>query len=153
MTHISELVAEATAAAPAWRRCTREQALVYACEDVAERESPARVLDPDGIRGFVENACLEEDIDVPYVEIVRSSRRCRGWAEHTSRTLAFSGRSVSLHTVVHEISHLLAPEDGHGPLFRNELVRLSRRHAGVEHASLLHSLFRGVGLDVSPWVA
>ena len=43
MTHISELVAEATAAASRWKRCTREQALVYACEDIADRECPTRV--------------------------------------------------------------------------------------------------------------
>lgn len=151
MTHISELVAEATAAAPRWGRCPREQALVYACENIADRECPTRVL--DDVRGFVERACLEDDIDVPNLEFRPLQRRCEGLAEHTSRTLTFPRRSVPLQVVVHEMSHLLAPVDGHGLLFRDEMVRLARRHAGIEHASLLHSLFRGVGLDVSPWVA
>ena len=55
--------------------------------------------------------------------------------------------------VVHEIAHLTAGSPGHDGLFRAELVGLARRHIGIEYAALLHSLFRGVGLDIPQWQA
>lgn len=151
MTHISTFVDEVLASAVMWSDCSPEQALVYACEHVAARECPLSPLTREDTTRLVSRICLREDIDVPHVHFSERAGRCIGWASDDSRTVGFSGGNTTAHTVVHEIAHLTAGAPGHDGPFRAEVVALARRHIGVEYAALLHSLFRGVGLDTAPW--
>lgn len=153
MTHISSFVGEALASAGRWTGCTPEQALVYACEEVAVRECPLPPLSRADTTALVSRICLHEDTDVPHVQFQGRVGRCVGWAHEESRTIGFRGEGTTAHTVVHEIAHLTAGSSGHDGPFRAELVGLARRHIGVEYAALLHSLFRGVGLDIPQWQA
>lgn len=153
MTHISALVGEALERAGRWVEYPREQALVYACEDIAARECPLPLLPRDAITSLVSRICLDEDADVPHLHFRPRAGRCLGWADRASRTIGFSGNNITAHTVVHEITHLTAGSSGHDGTFRAELVGLARRHIGIEYAALLHSLFRGVGLDIPQWQA
>ena len=150
MTHITELVDEAVRGARRFARCSHEQALVYACEDVAQRHEPLRVLTRADTVGFVANVCLEEDFDIPHVEFGRRRVRCTAWADHTTHTVWFGSARPSVGVVLHELSHLVARGDGHDSEFRFTILRLMRRHAGIQHAGLLRSLFIGTGLDNDP---
>lgn len=152
MTHISELVGQARDGARQWSHCPPEQALVYSCETIAAREHPGRRLEVHEAVTLVADICLAEDIDVPGVRFgAGSGARCVAWADRTAHELGFAGSSTDTHTVVHELAHLLSHSDLHDATFRDLLVRLGRSHVGVQHAALLHSLFVGVGLGVSPW--
>lgn len=153
MTHISELVAQARAGAVAYRRCTTEQALVYSCEDVARLHHPPRVMNKKQAADAVGEICMHEDVDIPHVVFGRRRARCTASFEPVSRTVAFHGASPSLADVVHEIAHVVSTTGNHDMDFRVALVRISRRWAGVEYASLLHHLFVGVGLAMDPWSA
>jgi hypothetical protein len=151
MTHISELVVQVHAAARRYRGCSPEQALVYSCEDIAGRECPSRELSRRDVEQLVAHICLTEDIDVPYIEFRNGRARCVAWSERSSRTIGFTGRTHSIHSVVHEIAHLSSHTDAHDAHFRSHMVRLARVHSGVEYAALLHSLFHGVGFTDPPW--
>lgn len=151
MTHISELIAEARHGTRHFPRCSTEQALVYSCERVTSRNAPLRELSGRDVESVVENICTLEDIDIPFIQFGRRGGRCTAWADRTTHTIGFTRRNPGLDDVVHELSHLVARSDNHDDLFRSTLVRLGRRHAGVEWASLLHHLFVGVGLDQSGW--
>jgi hypothetical protein len=151
VTHISQLVAEARDGSRHFPRCSTEQALVYSCEHVASRNAPLRELSRRDVETVVEEICTVEDIDIPFIEFGRRNARCRAWADRTTHTIGFTRRNPTLDDVIHEIAHLVARSDRHDDLFRSTLVRLGRRHAGVEWASLVHHLFVGVGLDQSGW--
>ena len=151
MTHISELIAEARNGARNFPRCSTEQALVYSCERVASRHVPLRQLTRRDVESIVEDICLVEDIDIPFIQFARRTGRCTAWADRTTHTIGFLRRNPLLDDVIHEISHLVSCFDGHDEVFRSTLVRLGRRHAGVEWASLLHHLYVGVGLEQAGW--
>lgn len=153
MTHISELATRAQRTADLFPKYPREQALVYACEEVAERECPARLLSPTEAEAVIGQICLAEDIDAPFVEFGGRRSGCIAWTLHDARTVGFKGRSTTMHSVVHEIAHLITGHDLHDAAFRHELVRLARAHLGIEYAALLHALFGRMGLQQSPWDA
>lgn len=153
MTHISELVAQARSGSAAYPGCSSEQALVYACEDVAQIHHPTRLLDKSQVVDTVTRICTHEDVDVPEVEFGRRRARCTASFEPISRTVTFHGSSPSLADVIHETAHVVSGSGDHDAEFRATLVRLSRRWAGVEHSSLLFHLLAGVGLQMEPWSA
>lgn len=153
MTHISELVEQARSGSAGYPGCSVEQALVYACEDVAQLHHPTRRLDRSQVIETVNEICTREDVDVPVVEFGRARARCSASFEPVSRTVTFHGPSTTLAEVIHETAHVVSGSDNHDAAFRAALVRLSRRWAGIEHASLLHHLFTGVTLPVEPWSA
>lgn len=150
MTHITDLVTEAVRGAHRFPRCTHEQALVYSCEDVAQRHQPLRQLSRQEAVLFVADVCMEEDVDIPHVEFGRRGTRCSAWADRTTHTVWFGSARPLVGTVLHELSHLIARADAHDPEFRFTFLRLVRRHAGIQHAGLLRSLFIGTGLDNDP---
>lgn len=132
--------------------CTEEQALTYACEDVLESTLPTRTLDAGDVAHAVDAICQAEDLDTPALS-TRRGRRVIASADLDTHTLCLARDDVTMATVLHEIAHLACAVDTHGVLFRDEFVRLCRAHIGVDHAALLHSLYGGCGLEVSPWAA
>lgn len=153
MTHISELVTQARGGAAAYPRCSREQALVYSCEDVAHTHHPTRLLGRAQAVDLVTDICMHENVDIPFVEFARRRARCVAAFEPHSRTVVFHGAQPALSHVVHELAHMVSGGLGHDLDFRVTLVRIARRWAGVQYASLLHHLMVGVGLPMDPWSA
>lgn len=132
-------------------RCEPDDGLVYAAEDIVTEQLGARLMDRHDVDGFVHDVCSLHDINIPRVAVEPSSSRVIGLAAVDDHLLCLARKSSSVLTVLHEIAHFLAVNDGHGRRFRGAFTTLVREHVGVEHASLLHTLYKSVGLDIAPW--
>ena len=152
MTELHEYVERVQKRRNAYLRCSDEQALVYACEDIVDIELGTAPLDESQLQEFVFSISHRENIEPPFV-VNTHTRRTRASADLDSWTMCVSNRSVTTSVVLHELAHFAVGIDSHGVLFRDELVRLVRAHVSLEHAALLHTLFHQVGLDMSPWAA
>ncbi len=154
MTHeLDELVERARHLATQFPRSSHEQALTYACEHLADELIGARELDATDAERLTERICHAEDLDVPRIEFARRRSTAQAATFIDNNTICFFGRRTTLSTLLHEIAHTSVRTDGHGVLFRDELVRLTRLHLSVEYAALLHSLFLGLDLEAAPWPA
>lgn len=152
MTDIDVFVQQVHDRVLVYPKCSYEQGLVYACEDVVDITLGSPVVDPQVAQGFVDSVCYREDIDPP--QILRGrSQKVRATADLDSWTICVQERNTTTSVLLHEIAHLSVGVDSHGVLFRDELVRLLRAHVSVEHAALLHSLFLRLSLDIGPWGA
>lgn len=151
MTHISELIGQARSRAGRYRGCSKEQALTYACEDIAHENHPTGELGRTQAHDLVTDICVHENVDIPYVKFGGKRSRCTASYEAYSRTITFHGISPTKADAVHETAHCIAGGMNHDMEFRVTLVRIARRFAGVQYASLLQYLFEGVGLDMEPW--
>lgn len=150
---LRELCERAQTIATTYGAGSLEQNLTYACEEIVTSTWARAVLDETAVRSTIEAVAMAEGWDPPAVFFGANVRRCLAYAERESRSLMFRGQSVHLATVLHELTHLEVVSAAHGYLFRQELCSLVRAHWGVEQASLLHSLYKGVGLDAGPWQA
>lgn len=152
MTDVADMAHRVRARAKEYRGCGTEQSLVYAAEDEVDRVLGARIVAEFEVNSLVAAICDTEDLEPPVV--TRGSRgRFLAATDLAARELHLRSGDAMLSTLVHEIAHLSSGADDHGPLFRDELVRLMRRHVSVEHAALLHTHLIAVGLDLSPWRA
>lgn len=152
MTDIDVFVQQVHDRVLAYPKCSHEQGLVYACEDVVDVTLGSPVIDARLARDFVDSVCHSQDIEPP--EILRGrSQKMRASADLDAWSICVQERNTTTSVLLHEIAHLSVGVDSHGVLFRDELVRLMRAHASVEHAALLHSLFRRLDLEIGPWVA
>lgn len=152
MTDTASMARLVRARAADYRGCGAEQALVYAAEDETDRMLGARIVAAGEVDALVEAICEAEDLESPV--ITRGSRgRFLAAIDREAREMHLQPGDVLLSTLVHEITHLSSGADDHGPSFRDELVRLMRRHVSVEHAALLHTHLVVVGLDLAPWRA
>lgn len=152
MTDINVFVQQVHDRVLAYPKCSHEQGLVYSCEDVVDATLGSPVIDARVAQDFVESVCHSQDIDPP--EVLRGrSQKVRATANVDSWTICVQERNTTTSVLLHEIAHLSVGVDSHGVLFRDELVRLMRAHASVEHAALLHSLFLRLDLDIGPWGA
>lgn len=131
--------------------CDEEDAMAYAVEDVVQRTLGARAIAKDQVEAFVHDVCSLHDINSPMVRVAPSSSRVVGSAYVDNHLLCLSRVNSSVLTVLHEVAHFVAKNEAHGRWFRDSFIRLVRRHVGVEHASLLHGLYRRCGLVVSGW--
>ncbi len=150
---IDDLVARVIELSGQHPRSTREQALTYACEHLADDLVGTRELGADETVVLLERICHAEDIDVPSLQFARTRTRTVAATFLDENTICVFGRRTTLSTLLHEIAHTSVRTHDHGVLFRDELVRLTRAHLSVEYAALLHSLFVGLGLDAAPWPA
>ena len=150
---LSALVERARTRALDYPRRSHEQALTYACEDIADEMVGTRELGAPEIQTLLERICHAEDLDVPRLEFARKRVSAAAATVIDDNTICVFGRRATLSTLLHEIAHTSVRMPGHGVLFRDELVRLTRAHLSVEYAALLHSLFVGLGLDAAPWPA
>lgn len=151
MTTVSELRTKVLAAAQRYPRCTTDQALVYACEDVVIAELGERTVRSEDVSRFVDSVCEAEDVDTAEVVFGRAGTRTVASVEMDARRICIRGAATGSSTVIHEVAHLTSGSGDHGRRFRSELVRLSRAHLSVEHAALLHRLFVEVDLPVDAW--
>lgn len=133
-------------------KCTDEQGLVYACEDIVDQELGSPQLQQRQIQEFIFSVCHRENIEPP--QIVRSRATHSLASAHLDTwTVCLTQRATTTSVILHELAHLSVGVDSHGVLFRDELVRLVRANISLEHAALLHALFHHVGLEMSPWAA
>ena len=153
MSDIAVLTDAAHRRAGEYTQCSQEQALTYACEDIVEAEFGSREISSREAEEWVTSVCDREDLDTPSLMIARASKTTAASASRESHSICVRGRRTCTATLLHEIAHLSCGVDSHGVLFRDEFVRLARAHISVSYASLLHTLFTAVGLEMSPWQA
>lgn len=153
MTQLDQFVSFARERVVAYPRCSHEQAGVYACEDVVENELGSRLMASSEIDTWLIEVCAREDIDVPNIVIARASAKSLASADTETHTICIRGKSTTVATVLHEIAHVIVGIDSHGILFRDEMVRLCRFHVSVDYAAMLHNVYLGIGLPMSPWPA
>lgn len=153
MTELSALVCRAREIGLTYPGCTHEQALVYACEDVVEREVGSRTIRSHDVGSWIEDICEREDMDTPVIMISRLSRATLASSNDEEQSICLRGKTVTVGTVLHELAHLSSGSGSHGVLWRDEFTRLTRAHVSVSYAALLHSLYIGTGLGMSPWPA
>lgn len=151
--NIHSLVERAELLAQQFPKCSHEQALTYACELLADELVGTRVMRDDELEPWLHAVCHREDIDVPHLHMARARTRSLASTDIDSNVICLYGRNTTLSTLIHELAHGSVRIPGHGVLFRDELVRLTRAHLSVEYAALLHSLFVGLGVEAAPWGA
>jgi hypothetical protein len=153
MTSLQPFIEAAHLRAGEYSRCTPEQALVYACEDVVENELGSREFLSAEAESILEEICHAEDIEIPRVLIARKSSSARALTYIDENVICVRGKSTTMATLLHELAHAVVGAESHGVLFRDELARLTRAHISISYAALLHSVYSGVGLEMSPWPA
>lgn len=153
MTDIQHLIAQARDDARLLTKATPEQALTYSCEQLADVVLNVRIMPAEDIQPWMEKICHAEDIDVPQLMFSRKRPTSLGASHLDDHALCLFGREIRQSTVLHELAHLSTKAEGHGVLFRTELIRLTRAHLSIDYAALLHSLFVGCGLESNPWGA
>ncbi len=153
MTHLSEFIAEAIELTSRYPGCSPEQALVYSCEDIVDREIGSQNVPSQSVQKWVIGVCTAEDLDPPHIVVQRASPKTLASASPESNTICIRGRNTTHATLLHEISHVAASAHQHDQLFRDHLIRLTRSHISVQYAAMLHSLYVGVGLPVAPFTS
>ena len=153
MSALTTFVQVALARAKEYSKCSPEQALTYACEDIVDNELGSRNFSSHHIEQWLQHVCTREDIDMPHVVVGRASRSSLASADIDSHTICLRGKATTAATALHEVAHVIVGIESHGVLFRDELVRLARAHISVEYAAMLYGVYKGVGLEMSPWPA
>ena len=153
MTSLQPFLEAAEKKAGEYNRCTPEQALVYACEDVVENEFGSREIVSSEAEAVLEEICHAEDIEIPTILIARKSKSALALTYIEENVICIRGKSTTMSTLLHELAHAVVGAESHGVLFRDELTRLTRKYISVSYAALLHSVYSGVGLEMSPWPA
>ena len=153
MSALTTFVQIALARANEYSKCSPEQALTYACEDIVDNELGSCNFSSQHIEQWLQHVCTREDIDMPHVVVGRATKTSLASADIDSHTICLRGKVTTAATALHEIAHVIVGADSHGVLFRDELVRLARAHISVEYAALLYGVYKGVGLEMSPWPA
>lgn len=153
MTSLQTFIEAAKVRAGEYNHCSTEQALVYACEDIVEQELGSRELPSSQAQNILHEICHAEDIEIPHVMIARKSMASHALTYIDENVICVRGRSTTISTLLHELAHAVVGAESHGVLFRDELARLARAHISVSYAALLHSVYSGVGLEMSPWPA
>ena len=153
MSALTTFVQVALARANEYSKCSPEQALTYACEDIVDNELGSRNFSSHHIEQWLQHVCTREDIDMPHVVVGRASRSSLASADIDSHTICLRGKATTAATALHEVAHVIVGIESHGVLFRDELVRLARAHISVEYAAMLYGVYKGVGLEMSPWPA
>jgi len=153
MSNIEQFVQLANDRLAFYPRCSHEQACVYATEDIVEDELGSRIFASKDLEPWLQQVCTREDIDTPHIIVARVTKTSVASALTDVNAICIRGKNTSVATVLHEVAHIVVSVDSHGVLFRDELVRLCRAHISVEYAAMLHSVYSGLGLTMSPWPA
>lgn len=153
MTHLSDFIAEAIQLSSRYPGCSPEQALVYSCEDIVDREIGSQIVQSQAVQQWVITVCTAEDLDPPLILVQRATPRTLASASPETNTICIRGRTTTHATLLHEISHVAASAHQHDQHFRDQLIRLTRSHISVQYAAMLHALYDGVGLPVAPFTS
>lgn len=153
MSSLNTFVQVAHTRALDYSNCSPEQALTYACEDIVDNELGSRNFTSRHIDEWLQQVCTREDIDTPQIVVGRATRFSLASTDIESNTICLRGKVTTAATALHEVAHVIVGADSHGVLFRDELIRLARAHISVDYAALLHGVYQGVGLEMSPWPA
>jgi hypothetical protein len=153
MNSLQPFIDTALHRASEYTRGTAEQALVYACEDVVEHELGSRDIPSSEAESILEEICHAEDIEVPRILIARKAKSSLALTYIDENVICVRGKTTTMATLLHELAHAVVGVESHGVLFRDELTRLTRKYISVSYAALLHSVYSGTGLEMSPWPA
>lgn len=153
MTSLQPFIDAALHRAREYGSGTAEQSLVYACEDVVEHELGSRDVPSSDAESILEEICHAEDIEMPQILIARKAKSALALTFIDENVICVRGKTTTMATLLHELAHVVVGAESHGVLFRDELTRLTRKHISVSYAALLHSIYVGTGLEMSPWPA
>ena len=102
-------------------------------EAVLESRLPTKVLNLKEAQAWLETIAHAEDIDPPIVLKARLSKDIEGVAVYDNHAIFVRDSTPTQITLLHELAHFMG-SFGHGPVFRENLAALLRRHLSIQHA-------------------
>ena len=106
---------------------------VSRAEAVLEARLPTKVLNLKQAQAWLETIAHAEDIDPPIVLKARLARRIEGLAVYDNHAIVVRNSKPTQITLLHELAHFMG-SSGHGPVFRENLTALLRRHLSIQHS-------------------
>ena len=106
---------------------------VSRAEAVLEARLPTKVLNLKQAQAWLQTIAHAEDIDPPIVLKARLARRIEGLAVYDNHAIVVRNSKPTQITLLHELAHFMG-SSGHGPVFRENLTALLRRHLSIQHA-------------------
>ncbi len=106
---------------------------VARAEAVLESRLPTKVLNLKEAQAWLETIAHAEDIDPPIVLKARLSKNIEGVAVYDNHAIFVRDSTPTQVTLLHELAHFMG-SFGHGPVFRENLAALFRRHLSIQHA-------------------
>ena len=106
---------------------------VSRAEAVLEARSPTKILNLKQAQAWLDSIAHAQDIDPPIVLKARLARRIEGLAVYDNHSIVVRNSKPTQITLLHELAHFMG-SSGHGPVFRENLTALLRRHLSIQHA-------------------
>ena len=106
---------------------------VSRAEAVLEARLPTKVLNLKEAQAWLETIAHAEDIDPPIVLKAQLSKDIEGAAVYDNHAIFVRDTKPTQMTLLHELAHFMG-SFGHGPVFRENLAALLRRHLSIQHA-------------------
>ena len=106
---------------------------VARAEAILESRLPTKVLNLKAAKAWLETIAHAEDIDPPIVLKARLSKDIEGVAVYDNHAIFVRDSKPTQMTLLHELAHFMG-SFGHGPVFRENLTALLRRHLSIQHA-------------------
>ncbi len=106
---------------------------VARAEAVLEARLPTKVLNLKAAQAWLETIAHAEDVDPPIVRKARLSKEIEGVAVYDNHAIFVRDSTPTQMTLLHELAHFMG-SFGHGPVFRENLAALLRRHLSIQHA-------------------
>ena len=114
---------------------------VSRAEAVLEARLPTKVLNLKQAQAWLETIAHAEDIDPPIVLKARLARRIEGLAVYDNHSIVVRNSKPTQITLLHELAHFMG-SSGHGPVFRENLTALLRRHLSIQHALIFNEALK-----------
>ena len=114
---------------------------VAQAEAVLETLLPSKVLNLKQAQAWLETIAHAEDIDPPIVLKARLARRIEGRAVYDNHSIVVRNSKPTQITLLHELAHFMG-SSGHGPVFRENLTALLRRHLSIQHALIFNEALK-----------
>ena len=106
---------------------------VSRAEAVLEARLPTKVLNLKQAQAWLDSIAHAQDIDPPIVLKARLARRIEGLAVYDNHAIVVRNSKPTQITLLHELAHFMG-SSGHGPVFRENLTALLRRHLSIQHS-------------------
>ena len=114
---------------------------VARAEAVLEARLPTKVLKLKEAQAWLETIAHAEDIDPPIVLKARLSKDIEGVAVYDNHAIFVRDSMPTQMTLLHELAHFMGSV-GHGPVFRENLAALLRRHLSIQHALIFNEALK-----------